>query len=191
MKTRESGMPPEPTWESFFTPAVVLEKLGLSRSVGNVLDFGCGYGTFAIPAAQVVSGKVIALDIDAEMVQATRAKANAAGLSNVVVYLRDFVTNGSGLPDESVDYVMLFNILHAEERDVLLHEARRVMTTTGTLAVMHWNYDAATPRGPSMGIRPQPAACQTWVEQLGFMSLPSGLIDLPPYHYGFTFKKAT
>ena len=56
---------------------------------------------------------------------------------------------GAGLPGESVDYAMLFNILHAEDPQVLLCEARRILRPAGRVAVMHWNHDPNTPRGPS------------------------------------------
>ena len=118
MKTRESGMPEESLWATFFASEEVLRKLGLPTA-GDVVDFGCGYGTFTIPAAQIISGAVHALDIEPEMVQATAAKAQEAGLQNVKTYLRDFVTDGTGLPAASVDYVMLFNILHTARPEVL------------------------------------------------------------------------
>ena len=119
------------------------------------MDFGCGYGTFTIPAARIVSGIVYGLDIEAEMVELTRRKAEEACLTNVEVRQRDFVVEGSGLPEASVDYVMLFNILHAEERTTFLREAWRVLAREGKLAIIHWNYDPSTPRGPSLDIRPQ------------------------------------
>jgi hypothetical protein len=42
MKTRESGMPPEEMWQSFFDPNGVLMKLGLDTNCRDVLEFGCG-----------------------------------------------------------------------------------------------------------------------------------------------------
>ncbi len=189
MKTRESGMPEEEMWREFFDPEATLRLLKLTSSCQDVVDFGCGYGTFTIPAARIVSGVVYALDIEPEMVELTRCKAEAACLRNVEVRRRDFVARGTGLPDGSVDYAMLFNILHAEERMVLLQEAWRVLAQEGTLAVIHWNYDSSTPRGPTMSIRPRPENCQSWAEQTGFELLPPGLIDLPPYHYGFVFRR--
>lgn len=189
MKTRESGMPSEEMWEGFFDPPTILRKLGLTEQCGNLLEFGCGYGTFTIPAAQIVRGTVYALDIDPEMLAATRAKAEAAKLSNVVLMARDFAVNGSGLSDGAVEYVMLFNILHAEERTAMLKEAWRVLDKSGKLGVIHWNYDPTTPRGPSMSIRPRPEECRSCAEQVGFVLLPPGQIDLPPYHYGFVFEK--
>lgn len=182
-------MPDESMWSGFFSPAQTLAKLGLSDSCRNVVDFGCGYGTFIIPAAQVVQGTVHALDIEAEMVEATARKASQFGLTNVHVEQRDFVTHGTGLPDGSVDFAMLFNILHCEEPQILLREAHRTLSAGGRLAIMHWNYDPTTPRGPSMDMRPHPEQCRNWAEQVGFQLAAPEKIDLPPYHYGWLLEK--
>jgi ubiquinone/menaquinone biosynthesis C-methylase UbiE len=176
-------------WQGFFNSEAILKRLGLTSACKNVVDFGCGYGTFTIPAARNVSGVVYAVDIEREMIEVTRRKAEEACLNNVKVQQRDFVVEGTGLPDSSVDYAMLFNILHADERTTLLREAWRVFAPEGRLAVIHWNYDPTTPRGPGMEIRPKPEQCRSWTEQAGFELLPSGLIDLPPYHYGFVFRR--
>jgi ubiquinone/menaquinone biosynthesis C-methylase UbiE len=184
MKTRESGMPPEQLWRSFFDPAAILTKLSLSADHQCVVDFGCGFGTFAVAAAQIVSGTVHGFDIDPEMVDETRRKSDELGIRNLNVIQRDFVERGCGLPDGSADYVMLFNILHAEESMALLQEARRVLRESGLLAVIHWNYDPSTPRGPSMKIRLRPEECRQTVESAGFVAGP--LVHLPPHHYGFT-----
>lgn len=189
MKTRESDMPDEALWSSFFSPEQTLAALGLTASCAEVVDFGCGYGTFSIPAARMVRGTVHALDIEIEMVAATLNKASAAGLSNVRVNHRDFVADGTGLPDGSVDYAMLFNILHNENPLVLLGEAYRVLSDGGRLGVMHWNHDATTPRGPSMSIRPQPKQCSAWAQRVGFRLATPEPIDLPPYHYGWTLLR--
>ena len=74
MKTRESGMPEESMWQGLFDPETVLKMLGLTSACQKVVDFGCGYGTFTIPAARIVSG-IATADIEAEMVELTRRKA--------------------------------------------------------------------------------------------------------------------
>jgi SAM-dependent methyltransferase len=107
----------------------------------------------------------------------------------VHVERRDFVAEGTGLPDASVDCAMLFNILHCEEPEVLLAEAHRVLAQGGLLGIMHWNYDPTTPRGPSMDIRPRPEQCRQWAEQLGLRLHVPDRIDLPPYHYGWVLEK--
>ncbi|MEX0654403.1 MAG: class I SAM-dependent methyltransferase [Phycisphaeraceae bacterium] len=188
MKTRESGMPEEVTWASFFDPEQVLTRLQLHPRSRCVVDFGCGYGTFAIPAARRITGVVHALDIDPAMIAATQTRAEAGQLNNIRVQQRDFVAHGTGLADAAADYVMLFNILHAELPAVLLQETWRVLGAGGTVAVMHWNHDANTPRGPSMTIRPHPEHLVQTVTAAGFVP-EGGLIDLPPYHYGAVFTK--
>jgi len=188
MKTRESGMPEEERWETFFDPDFILNELGLDETYQAVVDMGCGYGTFAIPAAHRIGGMVHAMDIDPQMVEACQAKAKEAGLNNINCVERDFVTYGTCLPDHSADFVMLFNILHAENPLNLLNEAYRILVPGGKVGIIHWNYDPSTPRGPSMDIRPRPEQCQEWVQSAGFQ-LISPIIQLPPYHYGMVGQK--
>lgn len=188
MKTRESGMPDEERWQSFFDPISVLESLELSPDSQQVVDMGCGYGTFSIPAAQRIAGRVYAMDIDSAMVAACQQKSEELQLTNITIHQRDFVADGTGLPDGSADYVMLFNILHAENPGNLLQEAFRILVPGGKVGVLHWNYDDSTPRGPSMAIRPRPEQCQAWLVEAGF-SLTLPLVQLPPYHYGMVGRK--
>ncbi len=188
MKGRESGMPPKEAWEGFFRPAGLLDIMGLQHDVSDVAEFGCGYGTFTIPAARVVRGTVHAIDLDAAMVAATRHAADQQGVQNVHTILRDFLAAGTGLDAESVEYAMLFNILHVEHPQDLLQEAHRVLAPKGRVGIIHWNYDPATPRGPSMDIRPTPQQCIAWAEAAGFVNPQQH--NLPPYHYGIVLEKS-
>ncbi len=183
-------MPEDALWSQFFNPPAVLRKLGLISRCGDAVDFGCGYGTFSIPAGKIIRGNVHALDIDPAMVAATQARAQAAGLVNVRAQMRDFIADGTGLPAGGADYAMLFNILHAEEPLTLLREAWRVLRVGGRLGIMHWRYDPTTPRGPSMAIRPRPEQCRSWAQQVNFRQDGPELIDLPPFHYGLVFRKS-
>jgi ubiquinone/menaquinone biosynthesis C-methylase UbiE len=187
MKIRESGMPERDMWEKFFSPAKILATLGLSSETGDVAEFGCGYGTFTIPSAKIIKGKIYAFDIEPEMIRRTKEEARKHDLTNMEAIQRDFMTAGSGLNDESIDYAMLFNILHLEKPMVLINEAKRILKEGGKLGIIHWNYDPKTPRGPSMDIRPKPEDCIKWAESAGF----SGTVryDLRPYHYGVVLIK--
>lgn len=69
MRIREGGMLIEQMWESFFDSAFVLKELGLNSDCSTAVDLGCGYGTFAIPAARIVTGVVYAFDIEEEMIK--------------------------------------------------------------------------------------------------------------------------
>ncbi|MCC7084517.1 MAG: class I SAM-dependent methyltransferase [Pirellulales bacterium] len=180
-------MPREQQWETYFDPAAILRTLGLSATCRDVVEFGCGYGTFTIPAARIVSGTVYALDIDGEMVDRTAERCQESELTNVRAIRCDFLQNP--LPTTSADYAMLFNILHAEQPEQLLECARCALGPGGRLGIMHWRYDSTTPRGPSMAIRPKPEQCQHWAASVGFVAA-SEIVELPPYHYGFVVHKS-
>jgi len=189
MKIRDSGMPDESVWSQFFDPRRILLQLAFTDADADVVDLGCGYGMFSIAAAKITTGTVHSLDIDVAMVSATRVAAELLGVSNIKASQRDIVAHGSGLPDESVDYAMLFNILHAEEPLSLLREAYRILRFGGKVGVIHWVHNISTPRGPDLAIRPHPEDCQGWVRQVGFeLLIPA--IGLPPYHYGVVGVKS-
>lgn len=180
-------MPESEMWDKFFSPKDILKTLGISFQIKDVVEFGCGYGTFTIPAAKKISGNIYALDIEPDMIRLTNEEANKEGLNNVRAILRDFVAEGSGFPDRSMDYVMLFNILHMEDPQELIKEAKRILKIGGKIGIIHWNYDPDTPRGPSMDIRPRPEDCIKWSQDAGFRDII--LYDLKPYHYGIVGEK--
>jgi ubiquinone/menaquinone biosynthesis C-methylase UbiE len=187
MKGKESGMPPKEMWEGFFSPTEIFAVMGLDDRVINAVELGCGYGTFTIPAAKIIRGTIYVFDIEAEMISATKKEAGKEGLKNVNIILRDFMADGTGLETESVDYVMLFNILHIDNPEIMLHEAWRILKPKGKLGIIHWNYDPSTPRGPSMDIRLKPEQCLQLAKEAGF-SHPQQH-DLKPYHYGIVMRK--
>ena len=180
-------MPEEETWQEFFNPGNILKTMGVNHKIKDVAEFGCGYGTFTIPTAKIISGKIYAIDIGPEMIEATRKKARDNKLNNVETVLRDFVSEGSGLDNGGVDYVMLFNILHAEEPAKLVREVYRILKPNGKVGIIHWNYDSTTPRGPPMEIRPKPEQVIRWAINASFNNPIKH--DLRPYHYGITLIK--
>lgn len=188
MKIRESGMPAADVWNEFFDPDNVLEKLHFGGHVESLVEFGCGYGTFTIPAARRVSGRVYSLDIEADMIAAAQQAASQSAIANIDFIQRDFIADGTGLPDASMDYAMVFNILHHDQPVALLREARRNLKDGGRLGIIHWNFDAETPRGPPMDMRPRPAQCLAWALEAGFRQ-DSDKVDLPPYHYGYVLVR--
>jgi tRNA G46 methylase TrmB len=64
MKVRESGMPPEDDWESFFNVELILRELLIDSQVKDLVEIGCGYGTFTIPVARLIQGWLYAFDLD-------------------------------------------------------------------------------------------------------------------------------
>lgn len=188
MKIRESGMPDEAYWETLFNVPLILRRLGIDKSVGDVVELGCGYGTFTLPVAGRISGTLRTFDIDAEMLKRTINRAAAEGVGNIICEQRDVFAHGFGLAPKSQDACLLFNILHCEEPTKVLREAVRVVRPTGSVCVIHWRYDAATPRGPSLDIRPRPEQLLEWGLSVGLVVGPDPILSLPPWHYGIRFR---
>jgi SAM-dependent methyltransferase len=191
MKGRESGMPDEAYWASFFEPEGILDKLLVTPAGSyNLVEFGCGYGTFSLPAAKRTQGAVNALDIEPLMVELVAERAKAEGLLNVHAELRDFVEHGTGVPNGSQGHAMVFNLLHIEEPLALLREVFRTLQPGGIVSVIHWRSDIETPRGPPLAIRPRPKQCAAWLAEAGFDSvLQVDLGPSAPYHYALLAQR--
>lgn len=186
MKGRESGMPEESWWATFFEVAGALDALlGKDLFKGDVVEFGCGYGTFTLPAAQRTMGIVTALDLEPDMVAVVRRKAAELQLKNIQSVQRDFVADGTGLVTGSQSHAMIYNLLHLDDPVELLVEAHRVLRPGGAVSIMHWRSDIPTPRGPSLKIRPRPKQCEEWLLEAGFTAVTGVMLKTScPYHYG-------
>lgn len=171
MKARESGMPDEEMWSQFFDVEKILDELEIDEKIEKLVDLGSGYGTFTIPAAKRIKGKVYAYDIENEMIEKLESKSLKEKLQNVSLFNKDFIKEGTGLVNEEIDFVFLFNILHAKESESILKEAHRILKKNGRLGVIHWNYDPSTPRGPAMEIRPRPEDLKSLLIDTGFSIL--------------------
>lgn len=183
MRLRDSGMPEEGYWETLLDVPLVLRLLGIDQSICDVAELGCGYGTFTVPIARLISGKVHTFDIDPRMVE--RTSERAIGLP-VIAQVRDVMRDGFGV---TADAVLLFNILHCEWPVALFEHAVAALNPGGRVLVIHWRY-GETPRGPALDIRPRPQQIIEWAAAAG-LACERGPIDLPPWHYGLTFRHAT
>lgn len=182
-------MPEESHWETLFDVKLILDRLRIDRRLHDVVELGCGYGTFTIPVARRIFGILRTFDINAQMVERTRDRATTEGMENIVCELRDVFCEGFGVPSGSQDACLLFNILHCEEPMRVLTEAARIVHPGGWVHVTHWRYDPATPRGPSMEIRPRPEQLIEHAKATGQLEVQGPVLDLPPWHYGIRFQR--
>ena len=189
MKIRQSGMPEESYWETLLDPGFILRSLHVGKELRDVVELGCGYGTFSLPVASAISGTLSSFDIEAAMVERTRVRAEEHGITNLRCERRDVFRDGFGVAPRSQDACLLFNILHCEDPVRVLQEAAGVITAQGSILVIHWRHDPSTPRGPSLDIRPRPDDCVRWARKAGLRPAANGVVDLPPYHYGLILKK--
>jgi ubiquinone/menaquinone biosynthesis C-methylase UbiE len=118
---------------------VFLEEVGVKESQ-VVLDLGCRVGHYAIPAAKVVGekGKVYAADNERASLDELMEIAKGEGLKNIVPMHTQSAELRIDLQDESVDVVLLYDVLHymdAVERKRLYAESYRVLKNGALLSV--------------------------------------------------------
>ncbi len=103
----------------------------------TALDLGCGPGTFSVAMAKMVaeSGKVIAVDVQEEMLQIVREKAAQQGLESRIF------THKSG-PDrigisEKVDFALAFYMVHeVPNAEAFLKEIASLLKPKGKLLIV-------------------------------------------------------
>ena len=119
-----------------FKPEEEINKLDIKQGQ-VVLDYGCGIGSYTIPVARLVGerGKVYALDKQPLALKKVRERAEKEGLRNIRTILSD---GDTGLPDESIDVILLFGVLpEIEDKDFVLRELHRVLKPSGYLSTRY------------------------------------------------------
>jgi ubiquinone/menaquinone biosynthesis C-methylase UbiE len=73
-----------PYMQTVASPSKIFGRIGLADGM-KVLDVGAGPGRLSLPAAQLVgnSGEVVALDLQAKMLEKLRAHAETQGIGNI------------------------------------------------------------------------------------------------------------
>ena len=114
-------------------PRRSLEKAGLTEGM-SVVDYGCGPGSFTIPAAELVGheGRVFAVDIHPLAISTVKQKASRRGLQNVeTVLVQGYDT---GIESSSIDRVLLTDTIHLiDDPDALFREIHRMLKPDGLL----------------------------------------------------------
>ena len=186
MKGRESGMPEKDYWNSFYDAECVVLKL-IPRIVhGSIIEIGSGYGTFTNPVIKNWKNKFIGFEIEGGLASVLQNEV-ALVRENVEIIKCDIMEENLDIFCDEIGHVMLYNILHIENPKSLLRKIKNLLLDNGTISIIHWKYDSATPRGPSMEIRPKPQDISEWLNQCGYKNIE--IIDLKDcckYHYGIT-----
>jgi len=116
-----------------FKPEEEIRKLGLKEGQ-KILDYGCGIGSYTFPAAKLVGekGRVYALDKQPLAIKKIKEKAQKEAFYNIDTILSD---RDTGLPDESVDVILLYGVLpEIKHKEPLLKELYRILKPNGYLS---------------------------------------------------------
>ena len=120
-------------WDFFSSPLNMLKEADIKPGY-NVLDFGCGPGSYSIAAAKAVgeTGRIYSLDIHPLAVKKVKYKAAKQGLRNLKTIQSDCKT---GLPDISMDVVLLYDVYHDLYNKLsVLKELHRILKPGGILS---------------------------------------------------------
>lgn len=188
-----TSMPDRDWWAALWPdPRAVLEALGILPGM-TVLDLCCGDGYFTAPLAELVAGKVYALDLDEAMIEMAKAEVARQGAS-VRKWIRADARDIAAHLTEKVDYVLMANTFHGvPDQPGFAGAVHSVLVPGGLFAIVNWEARPreettvlGRPRGPKTEMRMAPAEVTAIVETRGFKS--QAVIELPPYHYGIVFQ---
>ncbi|MFC1802881.1 class I SAM-dependent methyltransferase [Thermoproteota archaeon] len=116
----------------------MLAEVGISEGQ-SVLDFGCGSGTYSIPAANLVgkNGRIYSLDVRQGSLEKLTRKTEKEGLDNIVTLL------SSGNVDIPIDNEALNHVLQEiSDKETLLEEIHRILKPDGMMIVYPMHIDS-------------------------------------------------
>lgn len=129
--------------------SVMLASLG-ARPGQTVLDMGCGNGFYTLPLAKMVGakGRVLAVDIQPEMLVMLRARAEQDGVENITPILGS--VHDPRLPAESVDVALLVDVYHEfSHPEPMLAAMRQALKLKGLLVLVEFRAE-----DPNVPIQP-------------------------------------
>ena len=121
----------------------MLSEVGIGEGK-SVLDFGCGSGTYSIPAAKLVgkNGRIYSLDVSQGALDRLSRKAEKEGLDNIVTLLS---SGNVDIPfdNEALNHVLLIDVLQEiSDKETLLGEIHRILKPDGVMTVYPMHIDS-------------------------------------------------
>jgi SAM-dependent methyltransferase len=187
-------MPTAGWWRALWPePARVLEAVGLNRNM-DVVDLCCGDGWFTWEMAKVAR-RVVAIDIDRNMLDVARDRFIKAGTTNCELVEGD-AYELTTLAGRLVDFVFMANAFHGvPDQPRLAQAVHKTLKSGGRFAIVNWHQRPreettilGEPRGPKTELRMSPGQTIKSVEAGDLLF--AELVELPPYHYAVIFERS-
>lgn len=131
-------------------PEEMLEQLDVKPGM-TVCDMGCGDGYYTIELAKRVGpgGKVIAVDIQPEMLQELSRRCQRSDLKNVEMILGE--PHNPKLPVGKIDLILMVDVYHEFSNPVeMLDAMRKSLTPDGRIALVEFRGE-----DPQVPIKPE------------------------------------
>ena len=167
-------------------PEELLDLLGIKE--GDVVaDIGAGGGFFSLRAAERVgpTGRVLAVDVQPEMVAGLEMMMNRFGHENIVPILGD--VDDPKLPVDGVDHVLMIIAYHEFSHPVeIMRHIRNAMRRDAQMLIVEYKAE-----NPDSRVSPlhemSEAEIMEEIPALGFRL--DRVIDIIPSQHVFVFKK--
>ena len=111
----------------------------------TVCDLGCGNGFWSLPMARAVGeeGRVLAVDIQPEMLHKLRVRAAREGLENITLVRGD--VDDPNLEPGVVDLLLMVDVYHEfSHPESMLWRIRRSLRPTGVVALLEYRAEDPT-----------------------------------------------
>jgi len=166
-------------------PDEVIAALNL-QGTEQIIDLGAGSGYFAFRFAQALpKGRVIAADVEPEMLRHLYHKAIAEGVENIEVKL--IQKDDPGIP-EGIDLIFICDVLHhVSDRPAWLSKISAAMKPGAKLLLIEFK-EGKLPKGPPESLKIPRDALLKLMAQVG-LQLSSERSDLLPYQSFLLFQK--
>lgn len=125
-------------------PQKLLDALGIKPGQ-TVCDLGCGSGYYTLELARRVGpqGKVLAVDIQPEMLSLLDQGAKQSGLKNIELILNTPID--PKLPDEAVDLILLVDVYHEfSYPEQMLQAMRKSLKPDGRIVLVEFRGEDPT-----------------------------------------------
>ncbi len=167
-------------------PEELLDLLGISE--GDVVaDIGAGAGFFSLRAAERVgrTGKVLAVDVQPEMIDGLIMMMEKFGHDNIVPILGN--VDDPKLAADSVDHVLIVMSYHEFSHPVeMMRHIRKAMRRDAQMLIVEYKAEAPNSRVEPLH-KMSEAEIMKEIPALGFRR--DRVIDIIPSQHVFVFKK--
>jgi ubiquinone/menaquinone biosynthesis C-methylase UbiE len=169
----------DPERRLWLPPQAVLARLRLEPGMA-VADIGAGTGYFTLPLAAVLGplGKVVAVDLQPEMLARLLARVPPGATIELVQADAAHTT----LPSASQDLVFTANVWHElDDPRLALAEFARLLRPGGRVAVLDWRVDVEQPPGPPLEHRVRETRIVAQLHELGCSAVAAGHVGTYSY----------
>jgi ubiquinone/menaquinone biosynthesis C-methylase UbiE len=119
----------------------MLAELGVKPGM-TICDMGCGNGFYSLKLAEMVGpeGKVLAVDIQPEMLRLLQARADEAGIDNIEKILGDI--DDPKLEPGTVDLILCVDVYHEfSHPEEMLSHMRKSLKPEGQLVLVEFRME--------------------------------------------------